>query len=60
MLCRMIKKMKVQSDSLHLSGHRAERKERILGMEGTLTTQPVLEHVGMSIWPGKHFIWFYF
>ncbi|CAA6665335.1 unnamed protein product [Spirodela intermedia] len=49
----IIKKMKAQSESSHLSSQRAPRGERILGMEGTLTTQPVLEHVGMSIWPGR-------
>uniref|UniRef100_A0A1D1Z6J6 Methionyl-tRNA formyltransferase n=1 Tax=Anthurium amnicola TaxID=1678845 RepID=A0A1D1Z6J6_9ARAE len=52
-LDRAIKKMKTQSESSHLSSLRIPRGERILDMDGTLTTQPVLEHVGMSIWPGR-------
>ncbi|MQM06453.1 hypothetical protein Taro_039274 [Colocasia esculenta] len=52
-LDRAIKKMKTQSESSHLSNLRLPRGERILDMDGTLTTQPVLEHVGMSIWPGR-------
>ncbi|XP_078431168.1 uncharacterized protein LOC144702992 isoform X2 [Wolffia australiana] len=52
-LDRIIKRMKVQSESSHLSRQRASRGERVLAMEGTLTTQPVLEHIGMSAWPGR-------
>ncbi|XP_008797816.2 uncharacterized protein LOC103712895 [Phoenix dactylifera] len=52
-LDRAIKKMKTQSESSLLSGLRSDRGERILDLDGTLTTQPVLEHVGISIWPGR-------
>jgi len=44
--------MKTQSESLLLSNLRSQRGERILEVDGTLTTQPVLEHVGISTWPG--------
>ncbi|KAK8340587.1 hypothetical protein V6Z12_A08G108700 [Gossypium hirsutum] len=30
-----------------------ERGEKILEVDGTVTTQPVLEHVGISTWPGR-------
>ncbi|KAL6877570.1 hypothetical protein ACP4OV_012785 [Aristida adscensionis] len=48
-----IKKMKTQSESSLLSGFRSQRGERIIEIDGTLTTQPVLEHVGISTWPGR-------
>lgn len=52
-LDRAIKKMKAQSESSLLSGLRSQRGERILEVDGTLPTQPVLEHVGISTWPGR-------
>ncbi|WOL09462.1 hypothetical protein Cni_G18215 [Canna indica] len=52
-LDRTIKKMKTQSESSVLSDLRFRRREKILEMDGTLTTQPVLEHVGTSTWPGR-------
>ncbi|VAI46405.1 unnamed protein product [Triticum turgidum subsp. durum] len=45
--------MKTQSESSLLSGFRSQRGERVLEVDGTLTTQPVLEHVGISTWPGR-------
>ncbi|CAN1324919.1 hypothetical protein LINPERPRIM_LOCUS33291 [Linum perenne] len=50
---RAVKKMKSQSDSSLLSEVRSIKKERILEVEGTVTTQPVFEHVGASTWPGR-------
>ncbi|XP_022735896.1 uncharacterized protein LOC111289266 [Durio zibethinus] len=50
---RVIKKMKSQSESSLLSAVRSSRGEKILEVEGTVTTQPVLEHVGISTWPGR-------
>ncbi|KAM7267127.1 hypothetical protein ACFE04_009293 [Oxalis oulophora] len=50
---RSIKKMKSQSDSSLLASFRSSRGEKILEVDGTVTTQPVLEHVGMSTWPGR-------
>lgn len=44
--------MKGQSESSLLSGQRSQRGERIVEIDGTLTTQPVLEHVRISTWPG--------
>ncbi|KAL6640303.1 hypothetical protein ACP70R_022152 [Stipagrostis hirtigluma subsp. patula] len=52
-LDRAVKKMKTQSESSLLSGLRSQRGERIIEVDGTLTTQPVLEHVGISTWPGR-------
>ena len=45
--------MKGQSESSLLSAVRSSRGEKILEVDGTVTTQPVLEHVGISAWPGK-------
>lgn len=50
---RVTKNMKNDSESSHLSSLRLDRKERILDMDGTLRKMPVLEHIGMSIWPGR-------
>ncbi|KAJ8753729.1 hypothetical protein K2173_026405 [Erythroxylum novogranatense] len=50
---RAIKRMKSQSESSLLSAIRSSRKEKILEVDGTVTTQPVLEHVGISTWPGR-------
>lgn len=50
---RAIKKMKNQSESSILSAIRSSRGEKILEVDGTVTTQPVLEHVGISTWPGR-------
>uniref|UniRef100_A0A1J3HI82 Uncharacterized protein n=1 Tax=Noccaea caerulescens TaxID=107243 RepID=A0A1J3HI82_NOCCA len=47
-----IKKMKSQSESSLLSGVRS-KGENILEIDGTVTTQPVLEHIGISAWPGR-------
>ncbi|XP_074564133.1 uncharacterized protein LOC141820672 [Curcuma longa] len=52
-LDRAIKKMKTQSDSPLLSDLRHRREERILEVDGTLTTQPVLEHIGTATRPGR-------
>ncbi|WCJ21945.1 hypothetical protein M5689_004055 [Euphorbia peplus] len=50
---RAIKKMKSQSDSSLLSAVRLSRNEKILEVDGSVTSQPVLEHVGVSTWPGR-------
>ncbi|XP_050255400.1 uncharacterized protein LOC126701385 isoform X1 [Quercus robur] len=52
-LDRAIRKMKTQSDSSLLSSVRSSKGEKILEVDGTVTTQPVLEHVGISTWPGR-------
>ncbi|XP_062159213.1 uncharacterized protein LOC133866638 isoform X2 [Alnus glutinosa] len=52
-LDRAIRKMKTQSESSLLSAVRSSRREKILEVDGTVTTQPVLEHVGISTWPGR-------
>ncbi|CAL1401855.1 unnamed protein product [Linum trigynum] len=50
---RAVKRMKSQSDSSLLADVRSAKRERILEVDGTVTTQPVLEHVGVSTWPGR-------
>ncbi|KAJ7975133.1 Plant protein of unknown function (DUF639) [Quillaja saponaria] len=50
---RAIRKMKTQSESSLVSSVRSSRGEKILEVNGTVTTQPVLEHVGISAWPGR-------
>lgn len=50
---RAIRKLQSQSESSLLSSIRSGRREKILEVDGTVTTQPVLEHVGVSVWPGR-------
>ncbi|KAL6552582.1 hypothetical protein OROHE_007946 [Orobanche hederae] len=50
---RAMKKLQSQSESSLLSSLRSGRTEKILEVDGTVTTQPVLEHVGISTWPGR-------
>ncbi|KAK6153409.1 hypothetical protein DH2020_013048 [Rehmannia glutinosa] len=50
---RSIRKLQSQSESSLLSSVRSGRGEKILEVDGTVTTQPVLEHVGISTWPGR-------
>ncbi|KAI4374488.1 hypothetical protein MLD38_012475 [Melastoma candidum] len=50
---REIRKCKSQSESSLISSFRSRKGEKILEVDGTVTTQPVLEHVGMSAWPGR-------
>ncbi|KAG8387982.1 hypothetical protein BUALT_Bualt02G0077700 [Buddleja alternifolia] len=50
---RATRKLQSQSESSLLSPLRAGRGEKILEVDGTVTTQPVLEHVGVSTWPGR-------
>ncbi|XP_020554231.1 uncharacterized protein LOC105176076 isoform X3 [Sesamum indicum] len=50
---RAIRKLQSQSESSLLFSLRSERREKILEVDGTVTTQPVLEHVGISTWPGR-------
>lgn len=50
---RAVKKLQTQSESPLISSLRSVRGEKILEVDGTVTTQPVLEHVGTSIWPGR-------
>lgn len=54
---RAIRKFKTQSESSLLSSMRSARGEKILEVDGTVTSQPVLEHVGISTWPGGLFVW---
>ncbi|XP_050122898.1 uncharacterized protein LOC126600350 isoform X4 [Malus sylvestris] len=50
---RAIRKMRSQSESSLLSAMRSSKREKVLEVDGTVTTQPVLEHVGISTWPGR-------
>ncbi|XP_059661653.1 uncharacterized protein LOC132307805 [Cornus florida] len=50
---RAIRKLQTQSESSLLSALRSERGEKVLEVDGTVTTQPVLQHVGISTWPGR-------
>ncbi|KAK1440317.1 hypothetical protein QVD17_06142 [Tagetes erecta] len=50
---RAIKKLKSHSESSLLLTQRSGRGERVLEVDGTVTTQPVLQHLGTSTWPGR-------
>ncbi|KAF8407806.1 hypothetical protein HHK36_006942 [Tetracentron sinense] len=53
LLYRAIRKLKTQSEASLLSALRSLRGEKILEVDGSVTTQPVLQHVGISVWPGR-------
>ncbi|KAJ4981806.1 hypothetical protein NE237_032643 [Protea cynaroides] len=50
---RAIRKLKTQSESSLLSAFRSPKGEKILEVDGTITTQPVLQHGGIANWPGR-------
>ncbi|KAH9305402.1 hypothetical protein KI387_009806, partial [Taxus chinensis] len=50
---KAIKTMKNLSASTLLSSLRLANGEMIIDIDGTVTTQPVLQHVGVSAWPGR-------
>eukprot|EP01018_Ginkgo_biloba_P026955 Gb_01320 [translate_table: standard] len=50
---KAIKTMKSHSASSLLSTLRLTRGEMIIDIDGTVTSQPVLQHVGISAWPGR-------
>lgn len=50
---KAIKTLKNQSVSSHLSSLRLDKGEMIIDIDGTVTTQPVLQHLGISAWPGR-------
>nr|DAD31805.1 TPA_asm: hypothetical protein HUJ06_010656 [Nelumbo nucifera] len=50
---RATRKFKTQSESSLLSAFRSPKGEKILEVDGTVTTQPVLQHVGTATWPGR-------
>ncbi|KAI7747675.1 hypothetical protein M8C21_029013 [Ambrosia artemisiifolia] len=50
---RAVKKLKCHSESSVLLSQRSGRGERVLEVDGTVTTQPVLQHLGISTWPGR-------
>ncbi|CAN6451620.1 unnamed protein product [Victoria cruziana] len=52
-LDREIKAVKSQSESSLIFTPRAAKKERVIEVDGTVTTQPVLQHVGVSTWLGR-------
>lgn len=52
-LDKTIKSMKTMSSAPHLSKFQMVKAENVVELEGTVTTQPVLQHVGVSTWPGR-------
>lgn len=52
-LDKTIKTMKSLSSLPHLSKFQLVKAENVIELEGTVTTQPVLQHVGVSTWPGR-------
>ncbi|KAL8111076.1 hypothetical protein AgCh_026719 [Apium graveolens] len=49
---RGLRRLKSQTESSLLSALRSAREEKILEIDGTVTSQPVLQHLGISAWPG--------
>lgn len=49
---RTMKSMKSQSLSPHVSKFQMVKGESVVELEGTVTTPPVLQHAGVSTWPG--------
>ncbi|KAI5083423.1 hypothetical protein GOP47_0003166 [Adiantum capillus-veneris] len=50
---KIMKSMKNQSLSSHLSKFQLVKGETLVELEGTVTTPPVLQHAGVSTWPGR-------
>lgn len=50
---RGLRRLKSQTESSLLSTLRSAREEKILEIDGTVTSQPVLQHLGISAWPGR-------
>ncbi|KAI6683405.1 hypothetical protein NL676_029318 [Syzygium grande] len=50
---RAMRRLKSQTDSARLFAVRSLRGEKVLEVDGKITSQPVLEHVGRSTWPGR-------
>ncbi|KAL8111071.1 hypothetical protein AgCh_026719 [Apium graveolens] len=50
---RGLRRLKSQTESSLLSALRSAREEKILEIDGTVTSQPVLQHLGISAWPGR-------
>lgn len=50
--CRVIKASKNTLAS-SIGNLQLTEGEIILDVDGTVPTQPVLQHIGMSLWPGK-------
>ncbi|WOH03399.1 hypothetical protein DCAR_0622796 [Daucus carota subsp. sativus] len=50
---RALRRLKSQTESSLLSSLRSAREEKILEIDGTVTSQPVLQHLGISAWPGR-------
>lgn len=48
--CRIIRAAKNTSGSINLQ---LAEGEIILDVDGTVPTQPILQHIGISAWPGK-------
>lgn len=44
--------MKSQSSAPHLAKFQMVKGESLVELEGTVTTPPVLQHAGVSTWPG--------
>ncbi|KAK1372055.1 DUF639 domain-containing protein [Heracleum sosnowskyi] len=50
---RGLRRLKSQTESSLLLALRSAREEKILEIDGTVTSQPVLQHLGISAWPGR-------
>lgn len=50
---KTLKLMKNQSSAHHLSKFQLVKGESLVELEGTVTTPPVLQHAGISTWPGR-------
>lgn len=52
-LDKVIKSAKISSTQALVSNLLLSREEIILDVDGTVPTQPVLQHIGISAWPGR-------
>jgi hypothetical protein len=50
---RSIKTMKGQVTQALVKVLQLGRNETVIDIDGTATTQPVLQHIGVSTWPGE-------
>lgn len=55
--CRVIKAVKNARGTQSASNLKLAEGEFILDVDGTVPTQPVLQHIGISAWPGESSIY---
>lgn len=54
-VCRIVKNSKNALSSSSVGNLQLAEDEIVLDVDGTIPTQPVLQHIGIAAWPGEYF-----